>query len=423
MAKYPTYPFQPHTIDTLPNDLVALYRDMEQQLLAGICSRIRASGEMNEVTIQNIRALRANGLSVQEIQAAIQQTEGLSNTKMQQLFSDVLNRNQKYYTQAISVSGLTVPETLVSAATLNAIQRQAQNGVTNLTASMGFLVNGGTTMLKPAQAYQWALDSALLKVESGAWSYNDAIWSAVRQLADSGLRTVDYETGHISALDVAVRRAVMTGVNQINQKYRDQCAEFLHTDLVEVTAHLGARNVKGKKGWEAHSEWQGKVYQRNKITPSGKYPSFEKTCGYGDVQGIGGANCRHSYWPFVEGVSERTYTDKQLEAMKPENRPKIKFEGRQYDDYQATQEQRRIENAYRKARRREICADNAGLSDKAAESRARRIALSKKYSEFSQAAGLVEQRERMRVYEPKQNLSNGIPTGPGTRPTLKRRNP
>ena len=68
-----------------------------------------------------------------------------------------------------------------------------------------------------------------------------------------------------------------------------------------------------------------------------EYPDFVEKCGYGSVTGIGGANCRHSFWPFIEGVSERTYTDSELEAMKPENRPKIKFEGREYDDYQATQ--------------------------------------------------------------------------------------
>ena len=197
-------------------------------------------------------------------------------------------------------------------------------------------------MLPPAKAYQWALDSAELQIMSGAISYNQAIAEAIRQLADSGLKTVRYESGHADSLDVAVRRAVMTGVNQLNQKYREQSMDYLGTDLVEVTAHLGARNIDGPMGWENHAAWQGKVYHW-KAKPresKGKYPSFEDACGVGSVTGIGGANCRHSYWPFIEGVSERTYTDAELEAMKPENRPKIQFEGREYDDYQATQKQR-----------------------------------------------------------------------------------
>lgn len=131
-----------------------------------------------------------------------------------------------------------------------------------------------------------------------------------------------------------------------------------------------------------------------------EYPDFEKTCGYGDVQGIGGANCRHSFWPYIEGVSQRTYTNEQLEAMKPENRPKIEFEGRKYDDYQATQMQRRIERTIRKLKRTKVSFEAAGLADKATAAGARIAALNEKYKAFSKAAGLPEQRERMRALYP-----------------------
>lgn len=127
------------------------------------------------------------------------------------------------------------------------------------------------------------------------------------------------------------------------------------------------------------------------------YPDFEKVCGYGSVTGIGGANCRHSYWPFIEGVSERTYTDAELEAMKPENRPKIQFEGREYDDYQAMQKQRQIERAIRKQKRLKIAFEDAGLTGEAQSASIRLRRLNEKYRQFSKAAGLPEQRERMKV--------------------------
>lgn len=128
-----------------------------------------------------------------------------------------------------------------------------------------------------------------------------------------------------------------------------------------------------------------------------EYPDFEKTCGYGSVTGIGGANCRHSFWPYIEGVSERTCTDTELESMKPENRPKIKFEGREYDDYQATQKQRQIERTVRKQKRLKAAYEAAGLSEEATAAGSRLRILNKKYRDFSKAAGLPEQRERMRV--------------------------
>ena len=233
----------------------------------------------------------------------------------------------------------------------------------------------------------------------------------MKRLADRGLcvafdkdgkplkNRVAYESGHIDQLDVAVRRAVMTGVNQLNQKYQEQSMDYLETDLVEVTAHLGARNIDGPNGWENHAKWQGGVYRwaAKPKASNGKYPDFEDTCGYGSVTGIGGANCKHSYWPFIEGVSERTYTDSELEAMKPENRPKIEFEGRKYDDYQATQKQRQIERTVRKLKRRKVAFEAAGLTEEAQAANIRLRRLNQEYKAFSKAAGLPEQRERMKM--------------------------
>lgn len=128
-----------------------------------------------------------------------------------------------------------------------------------------------------------------------------------------------------------------------------------------------------------------------------EYPDFAETCGYGSVTGIGGANCRHSFHPYIEGVSERTYTDAELEAMKPENRPKIRFEGKEYNEYQATQQQRKIERTIRKLKRRKASFDAAGLTDEGQAANIRLLRLSKEYKAFSKAAGLPEQRERMKV--------------------------
>ena len=127
------------------------------------------------------------------------------------------------------------------------------------------------------------------------------------------------------------------------------------------------------------------------------YPDFERTCGYGSVTGIGGANCRHSFWPYIEGVSERTYSDRELEAMKPENRPKIQFEGREYDDYQAAQKQRQIERTVRKLKRRKTAFEAAGLTEEAQAANIRLRRLNQEYKAFSKAAGLPEQRERMKM--------------------------
>lgn len=270
------YPFLPELLDALPEELAELFRGLEITLLEEICSRLKLSDQLNEVTVQDIRALRAHGIDMDDIEKAIRETTGISQKKLDQLLDDVVERNRAYYTELIDIAEVTKPGILVSERDIEAIRKQTQDVFTNITQSMGFLVDNGRTMLPPAKAYQWALDSAEMQIQSGAISYNQAIKSAVKQLADAGLcviydkagnpikNMVGYESGHKDQLDVAVRRAVMSGVNAINMKYREQSMDYLETDLVETSAHLGARNIDGPNGWENHEKWQGKVYKWRK---------------------------------------------------------------------------------------------------------------------------------------------------------------
>lgn len=391
------YPFQPEVLDALPEELAELFRGLEDTLLDEICSRLALKDQLNEVTVQAIRALRSHGIDTKEIEKAIRKTSGISEKKLKELFDDVIARNKKYYTEAIDLAGLTQPETLVDAAAIDAIRRQTLDEFHNITQSMGFLVDNGQTMLPTAKAYQWALDSAVMKIQSGAIGYNQAIKSAVQQLA-GGLKVVNYESGHVDHIDVAVRRAVMTGVNQICDQYTNQSAEYLDTRYFEVSAHSGARDKPGASPWSSHKEWQGKVYYQSESgepDPLGLYDDLVETTGYGYVDGLTGANCRHHKYPFVPGVSERTYTDDQLEHI--DDGLGCTFDGKTYTAYEATQMQRRIERQIRAQKKLRNAYKKAGLSEDATAANIKLRRLNAKYKAFSEAAGLPEQRERTKV--------------------------
>ena len=389
------FPFQPSLLEALPEEIAELFRGLEDTLLADICSRLK-TGTVGETTVLDIKALRSHGIDLKEIEKAISETSGISEKKLKKLLEEVVEKNQQYYNEVITLADVTKPETLVNASDIYAIKRQTLQEMRNITRTMAFVVDAGRTILKPQKALTWALDAALLQVQSGAVSYNTAIASVVKQLADSGLRMVDYESGRSDQVDVVARRAVMTGVNQINQKYAEQSTEYLETDLVETSAHIGARNIGNVP--ENHEMWQGKWYRWSEKpqTSTGEYPDFIETTGYGTGAGLGGWNCRHTFYPVVEGVSEATYSQADLDAMKGENR-KFKFEGQEYDGYTATQEQRSIERTIRKLKREETAYNAAGLRDKELAVSIRIKRLSAKYKAFSRAAGLPEQRERMKV--------------------------
>lgn len=386
------YPFQPEILDALPEELVELFRALEITLLEEICSRLKAAYELNEVTVQDIRALRSHGIDLKDIEKAIRKTTGISETKLNKLFDDVVERNQKYYTELIDLAHITQPETLVDAAEVAAIRAQTLDTFRNLTASMGFLVDNGRTMLPPAKAYQWALDNAAMQVQSGAINYNQAIKTAVKQLVDSGLKVVDYESGHRDQIDVAARRAVMTGVSQICAKYTEQSAEYLETSYFEVSAHSGARDKPGPSPWSSHKDWQGRVYS---VRTGDIYPSIYDVCGLGAVDGLEGANCRHRRFPWVEGVSERTYTDEQLEHI--DDGLGCTFDGKTYTAYEATQMQRRVERQIIKQDRLVTAYKASGQMDEYHAANAKLTRLIAKYKAFSEAAKLPLQWERTKV--------------------------
>ena len=386
------YPFTPELLDAMPEELAELYRGLEDTLLTEICSRLKLRDELNEVTVQDIKALRAHGIDLKEIEKAIRKTTGISEQKLKKLLDDVVARNQAYYTELITLADVTQPDVLLSIEDTWAIYEQTKQTMRNITRTMGFLVDNGRTMLPSAKAYQWCCDSALMQVQSGAISYNQAITSAVKQLAQSGLKIVDYESGHRDQIDVAVRRAVMTGVNQICAKYTEQSAEYLETPYFEVSAHAGARDKPGQSPWSSHKDWQGKVYS---IRAGDIYPSIYEACGFGYVDGLEGANCRHRRFPWVEGISERTYTDDQLKHI--DDGLGCSFDGKPYTAYEATQMQRRIERQIRAQKRLTVGLKANGQSEEYTAANAKLRRLNAKYKEFSKAAGLPLQQERTKV--------------------------
>lgn len=393
------YPFTPEVLDALPEPLAELFRQLEIDLLEEICSRLRIADNINEVSVEAIRALRSHGVSMAEIKKAVQKTVGIGQDELNKLLDDVVERNQRYYNELIDIAKVTQPRTIVDNSVIDAIKAQTLEEFTNITQSMGFQVTQGArkVLLPFGKEYQWALDSAVLKIDSGAYSYSTAITAAVKELADSGLKIVNYESGHADHVDVAVRRAVMTGIGQLCAQYTEQSAKRLGTQYYEISAHRGARDTGIK--WQNHKSWQGRVYS---VQTADKYPNIYEECGLGLVDGLEGANCRHIRFPFIDGVSERTYTDEQLENIDP---PPFEYQGKTYTAYEATQQQRKIERTMRKLKREQAAYKAAGLTEEATATGARMRRLSKEYTQFSKAANLPEQRDRMKVVpvkDPKQ---------------------
>ena len=210
-----------------------------------------------------------------------------------------------------------------------------------------------TTAVTTQTAFINACDVAHMQIASGAFSYNEAIRQAVKNAAVQGF-TVRYPTGKTTSLDAAVRRAVLTGVNQTCGKLQEMRADEYEVDLMETTAHFGARPT--------HAEWQGQVVSR-----SGRsgYLSLDDI-GYGAVDGFMGANCRHNWHMYFEGYSHRAYTPEQLESLKNET---VTYEDREMPVWQARERQRAMERSVRRYKQELVAYDEAAKNTTEPEER------------------------------------------------------
>ena len=394
------YPITPEYLTNAPERLVKLYQDLEETILEYICEQLK-TGDANEKTIELIRGMQRRGLDLDKIEKAIRKTLHLSQREYDSLFDGAVKRNQAFYDDTLDKLSLVGEKARRGGlqAQIRAIKRQTEGELANITRTMGFALRGAdgkVTVSGIAQAYTKILDDAVLQVQSGAFSYTGAIRSAIERLADSGLQWVDYDSGWHNRIDVAARRAVMTGISQISGRYSEELADEIDAEFVEVSAHRGARD-KGT-GPKNHKSWQGKVYHiGGAVTKDGvRYKDFRTTTGYGTGEGLNGWNCRHKWYPFVPGVMERSYTDKELENIDP---PPFTYEGKEYTAYEATQKQRQIESAMRNIKRRMVGFQAAGDTEAYTQAKSRYQALSREYRAVSKVAGLPEQRERTKVYD------------------------
>jgi len=399
-------------LDSVENPVARLFDELEEYITRDIIRRIAKSGNVTPTAEWQMMRLVALGELPETVVNQIQRALNLSTEGFDALMEDAVNRSERFNEEIASQMGMELPpirENREVVQLLEGIKEQTHSEWKNITQSMGFAVreNGATRFLPIAEYYQHTLDFAALGTSTGTMDYVSAVRKASRELAASGLRVIDYASGHKDSVEVAVRRAVVTGVSQVANRISETRLDTFDTDLVEVSAHGGARNEGS--GPANHASWQGKVYRWRRAghagTSRGRYPDFISVTGYGTGEGLGGWNCRHSFYPFIEGISVRTYTDDELKRIDP--RP-FEFEGKEYPAYEASQMQRKLERDVRYSKKNLIglqegiknAPDEASRAklQEAYDTRAVKLQMQRrKYAEFCAAGKLPTRGARMDV--------------------------
>lgn len=372
--------------EKIASKIAARYISLEERILQDIARRIKKVGEITSTADWQINRLRILGYSSEDIEREIKKTLDASYPEMFELYDKVIDweyvRNKDIYEQ-INAEFIPYEENRQLQQITDAIIQQCLEDLENVTKSLGFYLDyNGRKILTPlSQVYTNYLDNACFDVVTGAFDYGSVLRRVVTQLTNSGLRKIEYGSGYASRVEVAARRAVMTGVANLTREIADYNAKKLGTEYFEVEWHAGAR--------PAHSVWQGRVWTKEQLY---------SVCGLGTVTGFLGANCYHTYYPFFPGISERNWSDDWLEEQnRKESKPK-EFQGKEYTLYEAKQRQRQMETAMRAQREKvQMLQDSGADRQEVMLQKAKYQGQLNEYAVFSRKMGLKEERERIYI--------------------------
>lgn len=379
-------------------DMLSVHKELEASILRDITRRILKSGFITDTASYQTEKLNEAGLCYDEVLSEISTRTKKSKKEIKTAFADAETKVFDYDEIVLANAGINKYEFKKISPRMKRIITAALAKTTteaiNLTK---------TTANTTQSLYISSCDLAHMQVMSGAFDYNTAIKNAITNAARGGVKVV-YPTGAVSSLDTAIRGSVLTGVNQTFAKITEMRAKEFDVDLMQTSAHIGAR--------PEHAVWQGYI-----VSLSGRegYLSLSDV-GYGDVRGIFGANCRHSWNMFFEGASHMQYTEAQLEKMRNAT---CTYNGEELEVFKARDKQRAMERGIKSTKRKLICFDEAikNAPDKMAKAEfknefanlsAKLKKQESKLSDFVNRTGLKRDRVREQVFaaETKNGIKN-----------------
>lgn len=377
-------------IESFGDDIAKLFSNLEIKIMEKMIDLIKENGFSTASSDYLMNRLRSLGVAEEDVAKYFEEALKGTEIKLDKIFDDEVYK--EYYGhyrdfQAVGIEQVAYKDNIELQQLVSGIHDQTYETIGGMARSLGFVLRqpNGQLIATPLQTfYQSQLDQAILEISSGAFSYEQVLEKVVNKMTTSGVRIIDFQSGAHRGMVSHVRTTTLTGFRQIQGRINEQTAQELGTEYFEISYHVGARPT--------HQVWQGRVFSKEELVSK---------CGLGSVTGLCGANCYHTYRPFIPGVSVRTYTDDELDEMIAKENEKKLYNGKEYTTYEALQQQRYLERVARKYRQ-DIRLLERGLED--ADDAAKEILILKqaryqntlsRYKDFTKKMGLPTQNERI----------------------------
>ena len=366
---------------------------LNEDILEIIGNRIKEIGEMTPTQIHQINQMLMYNTDIKKIVEKLAEVSGMNVNDIYSLFEYSAKTNQDFARQFYKARGISyIPyaQNKVLKDQVRAIAEITAREYANIsrTSAIGYTIkdlDGNITFKDISSVYKDTIDKAILNVSQGKTTYQQEMRKAIKQIGQSGLKTIDYESGRSVRLDSAIRQNTLEGLRTLTNQIQEQFGEEFGADGVEVSHHINSAP-------DHIDTVDGKQFSLNgdKVVNGKLYKDFNTVNNLLDRQ-VSTLNCRHYIFSIVLGVNKPQYTDKQLEEDKKKNKQGFDFEGKHYSNYEGEQLQRLIEREIRKQKDIQILAKASGDKELTQQVQAKITQLTTKYKQLCNVSGLPNQ--------------------------------
>ena len=372
----------PEYLKAVPNELIKVYQEIEDEILLDIARRIARKDEAGYTSTYQLKQLLIGNKDFEELKKKLKPMLYHSDEVLDEIIENGIKTHYNDEQSIYSMVGKSLVNLDKNKAVLSQIQaykKTMKENLNNLTKTMGVAVNDDFVNLNTL--YKHELNKAVLSTGLGVLDSTTAIRRVVNNIARGGVKFINYEgSGRNYTIESAVGMVVRSGLNRLSGEVSLLNAEEMEQDLMEISAHLGAR--------PSHSVWQGEI-----VSLSGRSGYLDlQDIGYGETTGFQGVNCRHNWYPYFEGLSYRSYSKEYLQELEDK---KVYYEGEEYTYYEATQIQRQLERDVRNLKKRVMMYDTVGDKEMHAIESFKLKKKRDEYYKFSESIGINKRLENL----------------------------
>ena len=366
---------------------------LNEDILTIIGNRIKQIGELTPTQVHQINQMLMYNTDIDRIIQKLAEVTNMNVNDIYNMFEYSAKTNQdfaKQFYKARGISYIHYAQNKALKEQIRAIAKITAKEYANIsrTSAIGYTVKdlkGNLVFKDISSTYKDIIDKAILNAGQGKTTYQQEMRNAIKQIGQSGLKTIDYESGRSVRLDSAIRQNTLEGLRTLTNQIQEQFGEEFGADGVEVSHHINSAP-------DHIDTVDGKQFSLNgdKVVNGKLYKDFNTVNNLLDRQ-VSTLNCRHYIFSIVLGVNKPQSTDKQLEEDKKKNKQGFDFEGKHYSNYEGEQLQRLIEREIRKQKDIQILAKASGDKELTQQVQAKITQLTTKYRQVVKVSGLPNQ--------------------------------